>query len=106
MSWAIGVDLPLCTPDAAAFVHFVPTDSTDETLASGEFAISGLGFGVPELEQGADLPATELDGAITVTSASTDHATGFMSGYARTALKSHVTQKSLGIEVEITALAF
>lgn len=101
-AWAIKVPLP-CIPDSAIHVHFA---SAAVPLTLGSFALESFGFDAPELEQLGNEPDTEFDGTMTITSESNGRVSGFMTGHARTRLKSLITEKTLGIEVEVTALAF
>lgn len=103
--WAVQVDLP-CIPDAATAVHFASGDVTGDALEAGDYKITAFGFDVPWLEQGDDFVNNEVDGTLTVTGSSSGSASGFMSGRGQADLMSFVTQQSLGIQVEVTALAF
>lgn len=104
-TWSIGVDLA-CSPDSRTQIHFASSDPTVDSLAAGDFTISAFGFDVPELEQGDDPEDKDFEGTITVTAFAGGQASGFMTGRGRAGLISFVTQESLGIEVEILALAF
>jgi hypothetical protein len=95
-----------CSPSAAVFIHFGPEDGLGDSLTPGDYPIVAFGFDVSAREQGGDNEAMEFDGVVTITAAGNGRASGFMLGWARTELKSHLTQERLGATIEVGALAF
>ena len=102
-AWSVQADLA-CDPAAATALHF---ERTADAVVPGEFPLTNFGFDVPSLEQGeSGSVVNEVDGTMTVTEASERTASGFLTGSARTTLRSYITEKYLDIEVVVTGLAF
>lgn len=103
-TWSVQVELD-CSPESAAVVLF-QADPAEPSLLPGEYPLNGVGFDVPELEQGGRVLESTFEGTATVTDVTDLRASGFVTGSGRTVLLSYITQGDIGVEAEVSELAF
>lgn len=104
-AWVVGIPLH-CDPSAAAFVEFVPADGSQEPLTPGAYRVRGVGFDVPDLEQGEGGAPQEVSGEMVITEAGAGESSGYLRGWGHTGLRSYIFDQPVDVEIEIVAFAF